>query len=79
MIDIPDLPAHNIQTQVLIYAAIRQAKISKPSKDNFRIDYYEELGRLDIVDLNQVKCVVGRIRDRNKWAIIDRSGSKPLT
>jgi hypothetical protein len=28
-----------------------------------------------MIDLNQVQCVVGRIFDRGKWAIVDRSTS----
>lgn len=39
------------------------------------INYYSKEGTLDVVDINSVQCVVGRIRDRNRWAIIDRSGT----
>jgi hypothetical protein len=28
---------------------------------------------MDVIDLGQVDCVVGRIRDRKRWTIIDRS------
>jgi hypothetical protein len=31
-------------------------------------------GALHVVDITSVQCLVGRIRDRGKWAIIDRSG-----
>jgi hypothetical protein len=58
-----------------MYAVISEAKISEPATDRCTINYYQDLGPVVLVDLNQVKCVVGRIRDRNKWAIIDRSGS----
>ncbi|KAF8232651.1 hypothetical protein L208DRAFT_1270974, partial [Tricholoma matsutake] len=43
--------------------------------DHCRINYYQHLGPMVLGDLNQVKCVVRCIRDCNKWAIIDRSGS----
>jgi hypothetical protein len=32
-------------------------------------------GALDVVDITNLQCLVGRIRDRDKWAIIDRSGN----
>jgi hypothetical protein len=54
-----------------IYAIIQSVKVSE--KDSFGIHYYKELGPIMIVDLNVVQCVVGRIRDRNQWAIVDRS------
>jgi hypothetical protein len=37
------------------------------------IHYYKEFGVNEVVDLNTVQCVVGRVRDRDEWAIIDRS------
>ena len=37
------------------------------------IYYYKNFGVEEIVDLSTLQCVVGRIRDRDKWAIIDRS------
>jgi hypothetical protein len=40
------------------------------------INYYKDLGPKEFVDLNQIKCVVGRIMDRGRWAIVDRN--KPL-
>jgi hypothetical protein len=63
----------NLQPTQWIYAVIRSVKISET--DGFDIDYYEEMGEIEIVDLEMVQCVVGRIRDRNRWAIIDRSRS----
>ena len=39
------------------------------------IYYYEEFGVDEVVDLEKVQCVVGRIKDRGKWALIDQSNS----
>lgn len=41
-----------------------------------RIPYYTEHAKTTprVVDINTVMCLVGRIRDRGRWAIIDRSG-----
>ncbi|KIL60634.1 hypothetical protein M378DRAFT_83455 [Amanita muscaria Koide BX008] len=55
-----------------IYAVIQSVKVSE--KDSSGIQYYKELGSIMVIDLNVVQCVVGRIRDRNRWAIVDRSG-----
>ena len=75
VVNIPPSPEHSIEAESLIYAAIHEVKISEPAMDHCRINYYQDLRPTTLVDLNQVKCVVGRIRDRGKWAIIDRSGS----
>jgi hypothetical protein len=34
---------------------------------------YTQDGSMDVIDLGQVDRVVGRIRDRKRWTIIDRS------
>jgi hypothetical protein len=75
IVDIPHAPEHGIEADSFIYAAIKQVKISEPATDRCRINYYEDLGPTELVDLDQVKCVIGRIMDRGKWAIIDRSKS----
>jgi hypothetical protein len=63
----------DLQPTQWIYAVIRSVKISET--DGFDIDYYTEMGEIEIVDLEMVQCVIGRIRDRNCWAIVDRSKS----
>jgi hypothetical protein len=75
VVNIPPSPKHGIEAESVIYAAIREVRISEPATNCCRINYYQDLGPTALVDLNQVKCVVGRIRDRDKWAIIDRSES----
>ncbi|KAF8229154.1 hypothetical protein L208DRAFT_1288016, partial [Tricholoma matsutake] len=56
-----------------IYAFINQVKISEPATNQCGINYYEDLGPMEFVDLNQIKCVVGRIKDHGRWSIIDQS------
>ena len=75
VINIPPSPEHSIEAESFISAAIHEVRISKPATDHCRINYYQHMGPMVLVDLNQVKCVVGRIWDRNKWAIIDWSES----
>jgi len=37
------------------------------------IYYYKEFGVEEVVDLETVQCVVGRVKDKGEWAIVDRS------
>lgn len=42
------------------------------------LHYYSKMGRVEVVDLTCVQCVVGRVKDpdtKNGWVVIDRSGS----
>ena len=55
-----------------VYAVIHLIKVIE--MDSFGINYYEEMGPIEVVDLNMIQCVVGQIHDRGRWAIIDRSG-----
>lgn len=79
VVDIPSDDQQDIQHDIFIYAAIREANITEPANNHCPINYYKELGRIELVDLNQIQCLVGRIWDRNKWAIVDRSVSQAKT
>lgn len=58
----------------LVLAVIHSCTILRahPALD---IHYYKNLGRTEVVDITTVQCVVGRVRDRGQWAIVDRSGA----
>jgi hypothetical protein len=60
----------------IILAAIRTCNLDDvdPWFQGLDIRYYSSYGALHVVDITSVQCLIGRIRDRNKWAIIDRSG-----
>jgi hypothetical protein len=73
IVDIPHSPIHEIKADSFIYALINQVKISETATKQCRINYYEDLEPTEFVDLNQVKCIVGHIKDCNKWSIIDQS------
>jgi hypothetical protein len=53
----------------VIVALIREVKATLRNG----IYYYKNFGGDEVVDLSTLQCVVGRIRDRDEWAIIDRS------
>ena len=46
------------------------------NETSLRIPYYAEPTKVTprAVDMNTVMCLVGRIKDRGQWAIVDRSG-----
>jgi hypothetical protein len=73
IVDIPHSPVYNIKADSFIYAFINQVKISEPATNQCGINYYEDMGPTEFVDLNQIKCVVGCFKDCGKWYIIDRS------
>ena len=60
------------QNTTLILAAIRSCADSKMKAEN-GFYYYSREGPLEVIDLNCVQCLVGRIRDGSGWAIVDRS------
>ena len=37
--------------------------------------YYKEFGVEEVVDLEMVQCVVGRVKDKGEWAIVNQSNS----
>ena len=55
----------------IILALIKNVKAALT--DN--IYYYKGSGVNEVVDLTTVQCVVGRIQDRDEWAIIDWSNN----
>ena len=73
IVDIPHSPIHKIKADSFIYAFIHQVNILEPATNQCGINYYKDLGPTEFVDLNQINCVVGHIKDHGKWSIIDRS------
>ena len=53
----------------LILALIQEVKTSLTDG----IYSYKEFGAEEVVDLKTVQCVVGRLKNRGEWFIIDRS------
>ena len=73
-INVPATPELNLkQPHVVFFAIVKQCKTTR-SKEGFW--EYTVLGGLEAVDLGLVQCVVGRVFDRGKWVIIDRSGER---
>jgi hypothetical protein len=61
----------------IFLAAIRTCSLDNPDPQLRVLDMhlYSSDGPVHVVDVTSMQCLVGRILDRAKWAIIDRSGS----
>ena len=70
VLELPSTPQLKLASPTMIILAwIKNVKATLT--DN--IYYYKGSGVDEVVNLTMVQCVVGRIRDRDEWAIIDRS------
>ena len=59
--------------EILLLGVIQACVIEKHDYD-LDIHYYSRMGATEVVDIRTIQCAVGRIWDRNQWAIFDRSG-----
>ncbi|EIN14532.1 hypothetical protein PUNSTDRAFT_59555 [Punctularia strigosozonata HHB-11173 SS5] len=62
--------------ETVLLAVIRSCDVTR-KHPRLDIHYYKRDGRLEVVDLTAIQCLVGRIPvpTSNEWAIIDRSGT----
>jgi hypothetical protein len=60
------------EPETIILAAIRTCADAKTLSSG-DIYYYSQEGCLEVIDIDCIQCCVGRIKDGNKWAIVDRS------
>ena len=73
-IDLPATSRLNLKELcTLFYVIVKQCN-TEQSREGFW--EYKELGGLEAVDVGLIQCVVGRIFDRGKWVIVDRSGER---
>ena len=65
------------EPSTVFLAAIRTCILDDPDAQlqGLDIHFYSAEGSLHVVDVTSLQCLVGRIKDRGRWAIIDRSGS----
>ncbi|EPS95762.1 hypothetical protein FOMPIDRAFT_65211, partial [Fomitopsis schrenkii] len=69
-------PTVSERPEMILLAGIRTCKLdNRAPPGGLDIHYYTTEGQYEVVDVNNVQCLVGRIRDREQWAIVDRSGS----
>ncbi|KAG9098876.1 hypothetical protein FRC07_010577 [Ceratobasidium sp. 392] len=74
-IDIPaSVQLGTDKPQTILFAAIQQCNITHTNK-YLSTPFYTNMGPVEVVDLQTVQCVVGRVHDQWGWrGIIDRSG-----
>jgi hypothetical protein len=71
VVRLPATPQLALDTgSTLILAGIRQCVNAINSMGLF----YSKMGRFEVVDMTCVQCLVGRVENDKRWAIIDRSG-----
>ncbi|TFK58699.1 hypothetical protein BDN72DRAFT_781697 [Pluteus cervinus] len=59
--------------ETLILACIHTCDVE--AENSLDMHYYKKQGRVEVVDVTTVQCLVGRVKvDKKWWAIIDRSG-----
>ncbi|KAJ7734610.1 hypothetical protein B0H16DRAFT_1327514 [Mycena metata] len=60
-----------------ILAAIRTCVLTDDDVDleGLDIHFYTRPGALDVIDVTSVQALIGRVKETNGWAIIDRSGA----
>ena len=66
----PAAPQLNLAEPTTVILALIQ-EVKATLRDG--IYTFKEFGTDEIVDLKTVQCVVGRVKDRGEWSIIDRS------
>ncbi len=71
---IPSATPPLLRGEKLLLAVIRTCSI-ETSDERLDLHFYKQHGRTEVVDLTTIQCVVGRILDRGRYAIIDRSGT----
>ena len=63
----------------IIMAAVRACKVEPTIRiPHLDFHFYSDLGKLDIVDITCMQCLVARVPDlatQNLWAIADRSSN----
>jgi hypothetical protein len=70
LVELPSAQRLNLdRPTTVILALIREVKATLRNG----IYYYKNFGADEVVDLSTLQCVVGRVQDRDEWAIIDRS------
>jgi len=70
ILELPSAQRLNLdEPTTFILALIREVKATLRNG----IYYYKDFGVEEVVDVSNLQCVVGRIWDRDEWAIIDRS------
>lgn len=74
MLALPALPRHGQpEPQTLLLASVSECDdLAAPNAHGIRY-YAGGLKATEIIDLAAIECVIGRVHDRGRWGIVDRS------
>ncbi|KAF8673611.1 hypothetical protein RHS04_07614 [Rhizoctonia solani] len=62
------------KNRYLLLAQIYKAPIESDKIEDKKLIWYKgKLGTGEVVDVSTIQCAVGRIKDGNRWWIVDRS------
>ena len=75
ILDCPPIPSTTHTTTTPIIFAVIRTCATEETHPSLDIHYYTNHSTLNVLDITTIQGVVGRIRDRGRWAIIDRSGA----
>ncbi|TFK82780.1 hypothetical protein K466DRAFT_499707 [Polyporus arcularius HHB13444] len=71
----PPILGSSLRTsETVLFAVVRTCDIEE-THSSLDIHYYSKETTLDVLDITTIQCLVGRIRDRGRCAIIDHSGA----
>ena len=66
-----ELHPHLSKSSTYLLAAVHQCEVTQ--KGPLKTPIYSKMGCTEVVDINCVQCLVGRVRVGRDWAIIDRT------
>jgi len=61
------------EPKTLCLAVIQQVVVPS-ARTVLPVPYYLWTGSLHPVDIKSIQCVVGHVKDQERWGLIDRSG-----
>lgn len=61
---------------VILLAGIRTCTLEERDDLGLKFRFYRSMGGFEVVDMNSVQCLIGRIKDRGEFAIIDRTSTQ---
>ena len=74
------IPSVGQSARTLVLAVIRSYRIDSHDRI-LNIHYYptSNQGSVDVVDIETIECLIGRVKDGNRWATVDRSDTLDYT
>lgn len=65
---------HN-PSQTILLAVVETVKLVAQNQLGFPYYNCNEAGTIEVIDISCIDCVVGRVKERGRWAIIERPKS----